>query len=81
MIKRKLDEWEGGQFISMFDFFELREEAKMKVLSTEIEVAVSFTFGWLNYSKMENIELNATKFWYNKYETFFYSSSSNSNVA
>ena len=43
----------------------------MKVLSTEIEVVVSFAFGLLNYSKMENIELNATKFRYNKYETFF----------
>ena len=43
----------------------------MKVLSTDIEVVVSFTFDWLNYSKMENIELNATKFRHNKYETFF----------
>ena len=43
----------------------------MKVLSTEIEVVVSFAFGRLNYSKIENIELNATKFRHNKYETFF----------
>ena len=80
MIKRNLDQWEGGQFISMFVFFKLREQSKMKVLSTEIEDVVSFTF-WLIYSKMENIKLNATKFRHNKYETFFYSSSSNSNVA
>jgi hypothetical protein len=37
----------------------------------DIEVVINFTFGWLNYSKMENIELNATKFRHNKYEKIF----------
>jgi hypothetical protein len=47
----------------------LRRRNKDK--GADIEVVVKFTFGWLNYSKMENIELNATNFRHNKYETFF----------
>ena len=46
-------------------------EMKNQNEGTVIEVVVSVTFGWLNYSKMENIELSATKFRHNKYETFF----------